>query len=514
MPFDRLKAICVAAILFFVVVIFLPPVYVLSFAFGSSFNLDETGVSALTNSFLIAFAVTVADLIFGLPLAWVLARRKSMRFSALIDTLVDMPLVVPTSVLGLSVYYFWGSDLGWLLGVDGGLVGKGPLLIWLLHVAFTFPYVVRSIEAAIFQIERTHEQAATMLGASPLTVFRTISLPLFKAGVISGAILAFTRSLSETGATMMVAGVYSTAPTLVVEYKNSQDISSAAAVSIVLIISAVALLLATKIFSGGFKVPIVRVLPSFERRMSRMGGRRDLVVFSAVTLFILLPTFNIVLGGLDTIHPQTFSDMLGDYPLLESIFISFLIGIIVTCVNLVVALPLGLVIARDMFRVGRVVDTLADVILLVPTSALGLSLALFWGGFSIDEFAILCLAHLSFTFPLMVKPISAALSGVNPGLEDAARTLGARQFTTFRKVTYPLIKPGIIAGIIMTFMRSLSETGATLSVSQNIKTVSVLLVDLFKQGQVDDKTILACIILFAASFAFILFLKRTKNAVN
>jgi thiamine transport system permease protein len=509
-----LETLCLVALVFFILIIFLPPIYILTYSLTASFSLDASGKAALVNSFIIAACVTLVDFVFGLPVAWVMARRGEMKFRHFIDTLIDMPLVVPTSVLGLSVFYFWGEGLGRLFGAPSGLISKGPILIALLHIAFTFPYVVRSIEAAIVQINRSHEQAATMLGASAFTVFRTISTPLFKAGLVSGAILAFTRSLSETGATMMVAGLFQTAPTIVVAYKKAGDIPSAAAVSIILIFAAVILLLIAKIFSAKFKIPIIHVWPNEERSISRRYVRlRDVVVSAAVLILILLPTFYIVLSGLGVIHREAFMSLINDRDLIYSIVISFVIGFIITVVNLAVAIPLGILISKNVFRIGVLVDTMSDMVLLVPTSALGLSLGLFWKNFSFGEFPILLLAHISFTFPLMVKPIAAAMGGVDPSLEAAARTLKAKPLTVFRTVVYPLIKPGIIAGIIMTFMRSLSETGATLAVSENIKTIPVLLVDLFAKGQVDDKTTLACIILFLMSFAFIIVLKK-KGASN
>ncbi|MBM3309291.1 MAG: iron ABC transporter permease [Candidatus Altiarchaeales archaeon] len=507
----KTQIICLIALLFFIFVIFLPPVYVLSYAFKSSFVLNESSKIALFNSLLIGGVVTIFDLLLGLPVAWVLAKRKHMHFRFLIDTLIDMPLVVPTSILGLSVFYFWNDGMGSLLGLEGGLISKGPLLITLLHFVFTFPYVVRSIEAAILQIDATHEQAATMLGASPLTVFRTISLPLFKAGLISGAILAYTRSLSETGATMMVSGFYSTAPTIVVDYKTAGDIHSAAAISVVLIGIAVILLVLTKLLSASFRVPMSTVWPSEERMLSRKYVKaRDILVSLLVFLVILLPTFYIVLSRLDVVKPETILALAGDSMILESIFVSFVVGLIVTAVNLMLAIPLGILISKNMFKLGNLVDTMGDVILLVPTSALGLSLSLFWKNFSLNEFLVLVLAHLSFTFPLMVKPIAASLTGVDPHLEDAARTLGANSRKVFRTIVYPLIKPGILAGLIMTFMRSLSETGATMSVSGKIKTIPVLLVELFNKGGMDDNAVLACITLFAVSFAFILALKKQE----
>jgi len=513
--FKKTNILYLLALLFFLLFIFLPPVYVLSYAFKEKFVLDDASKTALINSLTIGGVVTLVDLLLGLPVAWILAKRKNMRFRYIIDALVDMPLVVPTSVLGLSVFYFWNGGMGSLLGLEGGLISKGPLLIALLHIVFTFPYLVRSIEAAILQIDITHEQAATMLGASPLTVFRTISLPLFKSGLISGAILVFTRSLSETGATMMVAGLFSTAPTIVVDYKRAGDIPSAAAISVVLIGIAVVLLVLAKLLSTGFRVPMSRVWPSEERELSRKYAPvRDILLPACFFMLILLPTFYIVLISLGVIQFSTLTGLAGNMVIIDGIIVSFVVGCVVTIANLALAIPLGILINRNLFRVGHIVDTMSDIVLLVPTSALGLSLSLFWKNFALNEFLILILAHLSFTFPLMVKPISAALGGVDPHLEDAARTLGAKPSKVFQTIVYPLIKPGILAGIVMTFMRSLSETGATLSVSENIKTIPVILVDMFTGGTVGDEAILACIILFAISFVFIMFLKKKEVNKN
>jgi len=512
--FGRVETLCVGALAFFLIFIFLPPVYVLTYAFGAG-GLDDHGTRALINSFTVAFVVTVVDLLIGLPVSWILARGRGLRFRQALDTLIDMPLVVPTAVLGISTYYFWGDGVGSLLGVEGGLIGKGPILLALLHIVFTFPYVVRSIVAAISQLDRNHEQAATMLGAPPFTVFRTISLPLFRAGVVSGAVLAFTRSLSETGATLMVAGLYSTAPTTVVALKKAGDISSAAAVSAALIASAVIVLLAARLLSGGFRVPVVHVWPQAERTLGRGGmGVRDVISAFAVASLVLAPTFYIVLKGVGSVHQAAFVSLISDWTLLSSIIVSFVLGFAVTAINLAVALPLALLVSRNIFRAGPAVELLSEVILIVPTSALGLSIALFWGHLKLAEPLMLVFAHLSFTFPLMLKPIAAAFSAVDPGLEEVARTLGARRLTVFKTVVYPLIRPAIVAGVIMTFMRSLSETGATLSVSDKVKTVPVLLVDAFMGGKVDDKTTLACILLFTASFILIMALKAAdkKNA--
>ncbi|NOQ68007.1 ABC transporter permease subunit, partial [Patescibacteria group bacterium] len=182
-------------LLFFVAVIFLPAVYVLSFAFGGKLAISNELLGVLRISFLVAFIVTIVNLFFGVAFAWVFVNTKS-KYKAWMDNLIDLPLVVPTAALGLSVFLFWGEF--WH-------IGKGLVLIILLHIIFTIPYMVRSVAAAIEQINKTYNEAGTTLGASPFTLFRTIDFPLFKGGVVVGAVLTLTRSLSETGAWMVVA---------------------------------------------------------------------------------------------------------------------------------------------------------------------------------------------------------------------------------------------------------------------------------------------------------------------
>jgi len=132
---------------------------------------------ALTRSFQISIVVTIIDILIGLPMALILARSE-FRFKSYIDTLIDLPMAVPTSALGFSIFLFWGTSFGLsgLLGLETGLVSLGPMLIILAHIAFTYPFIVRSLKAVIEEVDRRIEYAARTLGARSFTVFRTISI--------------------------------------------------------------------------------------------------------------------------------------------------------------------------------------------------------------------------------------------------------------------------------------------------------------------------------------------------
>jgi len=491
-------------IAFFLAIIFLPAVYILIYFFKAEAFFTAQIIKAIFLSFGIGLIVTLINLIFGLPLAWILIRGKS-RLVKLLDSLIDLSLVIPTAALGFSIYLYWGSKYGLaqLIGLEAGIFSKGPILIMLLHIVFTLPYMVRSISAVIAQLDLSYEEAALTLGANRFTIFRTIPLPLFKDGIIVGSILSFTRSLSETGATMMVAGAAATAPVLIVGLKKAGQIPEAAAASVVLILSAIAILFLAKLLLGEKTIKIERVYPDFEKSVLKLKTLKNIILALFFIFIIFLPTIYIIFFNL-----ANFQILLNSI-LIKSLAISFAIAFVVTVINLIFSIPLAYVIARNKYRIGRFLDSLNEVVLLVPTSALGLSLVLFWQQFLSYEWIILILTHLSFSFPLLVKPLTSAFKDISSSLEQASYSLGANVKEMFTTVLLPLIKPAIIAGSIMAFMRSLSETGATLAVTDKIKTIPVLIVELVESGELNQAAF-ACTVLFVISFVFLIVLKCNK----
>ncbi len=483
-------------ILFFVFVIFFPAIFVLSFALGGEIVISEELLNSLGVSFLVAMIVTIVNLFFGVAFAWVFAKTNS-KYKIWLDNLIDLPLIIPTAALGFSVYLFWGGS--WNLS-------KGLPMIILLHIIFTIPYMVRSVSAAIEQINETYNEAAKTLGASAFTLFRSIDFPLFKDGVVVGAVLTFTRSLSETGATMMVASaVTMTAPVFIVNLKNKGDIPQAAIASIVLITSALLILFVAKFFTRKKHFNFKISYPKFEKRLSNLDSYRNFVLALFLILIIIIPTFYIIFYNFLNFNPYFNSQIL------ESFLVTFGIAFAVTSIGLLFAIPMSYFLARTKNKkLASLFENMHDAVLLVPTSALGFSLGLFWGKFQMNELLILILGHLSFTFPLLVKPITTAIKNVDYGIEESALALGADHKKVLITILFPLILPAIIAGSIMAFMRSISETGATLAISHNIKTVSILIIDLVNSDRLSEAGFLS-FVLFVIGSLFLLALKTTKK---
>jgi thiamine transport system permease protein len=142
-------------------------------------------------------------------MAILIARKKFGKMpSTVLDILVNIPLIVPSIALGVSLKFFWQSF---------AFIPEFLLLVF-AHLAITYPYFVRSMSAAFERISLDMEEAARTLGAKPFGVFRTIMLPLTKYSILSGAIMVFTRSVSETGATVAVVTNLQTAPVVIVDW--------------------------------------------------------------------------------------------------------------------------------------------------------------------------------------------------------------------------------------------------------------------------------------------------------
>jgi len=337
---------------------------------------------------------------------------------------------------------------------------------------------------ALLDYKLEYEQAARTLGAAPLTADRTVTFPILKHSLIASFTLAFARSLSETGATMMVAGAFVHGPIFIKKYHGLGQEGPLVFVSSILIVLSSLVFVTIRLLEPRLKISVRKVWPATERKLSSSmivssrNGITLLIFFIIVfipSLFVAVPAVEAVFTG---VLPEALggSGIWGDY--WQSITLSYFVGIVATLINIVIGLPMAIIIARR--KVGKglstVLDMLVNIPIIVPSVALGASLAIFWKeNFAfIPEIWLLIFAHLSITYPYFVRAMSAAIERTSIELEEAARTLGAKPLGVFRTIIFPLTKYSMFSGAIMVFTRSVSETGATLVVS-NLKTAPVLL---------------------------------------
>ena len=189
-------------------------------------------------------ASTLACVVLGVPMAVVLARR-SFPLQGLVRSLVLLPLVLPPVVGGLALLYTFGRRglLGGALDVLGVQIAFSTTAVVMAQTFVAMPYLVVSLEGALRTAGSRYDVVASSLGARPTTVFRRVTLPLVLPGLVSGAVLAFARSLGEFGATITFAGSLSgRTRTLPLEIYLQREVDPDAAVALALVLVVVAVL--------------------------------------------------------------------------------------------------------------------------------------------------------------------------------------------------------------------------------------------------------------------------------
>ena len=194
-------------------------------------------------TFIGAFIVVAINAVIGTVIAWVLV-RDDFRGKALVNAVIDLPFALPTIVAGLTLLTLYGPQSP--VGVHIAYT-RGSVVLALCFV--TLPFVVRTVQPVLLELDTDMEQAARSLGASDFTVFRRIVLPNLLPGILSGCVLALARALGEIGAVLVVTGAlpYRTEVASVYIFKlinGSYDTAAAASVAVVLLAAAFVLILA------------------------------------------------------------------------------------------------------------------------------------------------------------------------------------------------------------------------------------------------------------------------------
>jgi molybdate transport system permease protein len=207
-------------------------------------------LSAVTSA--ISLAIVIA---FGTPLAYLLARRR-LPVGHLIDTVVDLPMVLPPAVAGIALLMAFGRRglVGQSLDEHGITLGFTTAAVVIAQVFVSVPFCVRAARAGFARVEHALEEAAADLGAPPARVFLTVTLPLVRANLLAGAVLAWARALGEFGATIMfagnIAGRTQTMPLAIYGRYEAGDLTTALALAVVLLLAAMLVLLAVRAIGG------------------------------------------------------------------------------------------------------------------------------------------------------------------------------------------------------------------------------------------------------------------------
>jgi sulfate/thiosulfate transport system permease protein len=209
-------------------------------AFWSSVS-SRQAVSALRFTLLVSLVVAAINAAAGTLIAWVLVRDEFPGKRA-VNAIIDLPFALPTIVAGLTLLALYGPTSP--AGID---IAYTQTAVALALLFVTLPFVVRSVQPVLIELDREMEEAATSLGASPATVFRRIILPNLVPAILSGSALAFARAVGEFGSLVLISGNIpfhtQVASVYVFKQLESDNPIGAAAVSVVLLVLSLVVLI-------------------------------------------------------------------------------------------------------------------------------------------------------------------------------------------------------------------------------------------------------------------------------
>ena len=209
---------------------------------------SPSAVASFRVTLTISIVVTVLNLVFGLLIAWVLVRDE-FPLKRVLDAIIDLPFALPTIVASLVLLALYGPSSPVGISIQYTALGVGVALAFV-----TLPFVVRSVQPVLLELDREVEEAAASLGANNLTIFLKVVLPALAPALLSGAGLAFSRAIGEFGSIVLIGGAIPGETEVSSQWIRTlienDDPAGAAAISIVLLMISFVVLFVLRYFGA------------------------------------------------------------------------------------------------------------------------------------------------------------------------------------------------------------------------------------------------------------------------
>ena len=212
-------------------------------------------VASYRLTFGASLAAALLNAFFGLVVAWVLV-RYDFPFKRIVDALVDLPFALPTAVSGIALTSLYAAN-GWIgqyLALIGIKVSYTPLGVFVALTFIGLPFVVRTVQPVLEDLQKELEEAAATLGATRAQTFTRVILPVLTPALLTGFALAFARALGEYGSVIFIAGnmpmISEITPLLIITKLEQYDYQGATAIAVVMLVAAFAMLLAINLLQA------------------------------------------------------------------------------------------------------------------------------------------------------------------------------------------------------------------------------------------------------------------------
>lgn len=454
--------------------------------YGEFFNLKNTAhLKALFNSVWISAGSVLLSALIGVPLALIFSTYE-FPGRATFAALATLPIILPPLV-GVISFMFLYSESGMVprllqaaFGLDAppfALRGAWAILVVHAYTMYVFFYLF--VSAALKGIDPSVEEAALNLGASRWFCFRTVTLPLLTPALVAASLLVFMTSMNSFSAPFIFAGGFPVLSLSIYISKLNGDMPMAVTQTVVLSGFSIGFLFWMRYYEGRRQYAMSGKGAASRRREVRAPWIRFVSGAAGIVavVILLLPHLTILLLSFvkdgtwtyqtlpDTYTAESYSRLFADPAVLDPILNSVKMAVLATIADLGIGVAAAYLVVKGRFRGRRILDALVMVPWALPGTVVAINLIVAFsrstpfsfGQVLIGTFWLLPIAYFIRHLPIVFRAASAAFEQLDDSLEEAARNLGAGWFYTFRRVTLPLITPGVFAGTLLAFVTALGE---------------------------------------------------------
>ena len=429
------------------------------FARAVDLMFSSVTVRITVNSLVLMVSVTVASICIGVPLA-LLTTRTDLPYPRFWTIVAALPLVIPSYIGAIAFVSMFGSG-GQIDSVFGMTIPRiqglwGSVFIITLY---TYPYVFLTTRASLLSMDSSLVDAARSLNHSPAEAFRRVTFPIIRPGIAAGALLAALYAISDFGtpafmqANVFTSRIYGEFNNFAVEYAALLALQLVAIVAIVLVIE-VGIGRDEDTSGGGVSGAALQL---GRWKWPAMGS---IATIAIVTLVVPVAIFVLWMFRSQgrRIPSLEFQPMFA----LNSVYLAALAAL-VACV---VALPVAYYSGRTNSLISRILERATYVGFAVPGVVIGLALV-FLGTRTFPSIYrqgvwLLVFGYVVRFLPQAVGTVRSSVLQVDDETIEASRTLNVGPIETFRRVTLPLIAPGMVAGAVLVFLTTMKELPMTL----------------------------------------------------
>ncbi len=441
-----------------------------------SFLKSEYFRQVFYNTLFISILATGGAVFVGLVFAYGMTRTDLPGKPLFMITAI-LPMITPPFINAFALILLLGRNgvINIFLEewVGFKLIIYGYHGVILSEILTTFPLAYLIISAALSGLDSTLEDSAQDLGARPLTVLRTVTLPLITPAIMAATLMVFMTNLSAFGAPALLGGGISVlAVESVIQTLGVLDWGMGTTLSVILLIPSFLLFYFQNWYRSKRSYVTITGAPSHtEIRTTPWTIKGPVFVFCTLFSAVILITYLVVfLGGFSKVWGVDSSFTLHHYRLVFTNTLgSITNSLLLSSVGALLATLLGMVIAyllvRQNFWGKRIMDFLGTLPYAVPGTMMGLGFVVAFNSEPLvltGTAFIIVLDYGIRRMPFGLRSGVSTLKQIDVAMEEASADLGARWLTTFRKIVLPLMKPAFIAGITFAFIRAITELTSTI----------------------------------------------------